>query len=250
MSSATNSATYVRPDDDGYRDGGGPESPSASRRRLITLVVAAVVVVALVLTWVVAFSSLFGVHSVQVVGAHTLTNTQVEQAAAIESGTPLVRLDTAAVAGRVEKLADVESADVSTSFPTTVVITVHERTPVGYVQVAGRDVLVDHTGHQYRTVASAPARLPLFVVPAGTDSRTTGGAVATVAAALSAALRTRIASIQALDPTSITLVLRNDRVVRWGSAERSPDKARLLPALLRQDASQYDVSDPDQPFTR
>jgi cell division protein FtsQ len=187
---------------------------------------------------------------VQVVGAHTLTDTEVERAAAIESGTPLVRLDTAAVAGRIEKLADVESADVTTSFPTTVVITVHERTPVGYVRIAGRDVLVDHTGDQFRTVSGAPPELPRFVVPAGTDSRTTGGAVATVAGALSAALRTRIASIEALDPTAITLVLRNGGVVRWGSADRSADKARLLPVLLSRGASQYDVTDPDQPFTR
>jgi cell division protein FtsQ len=242
----TSSATSLRPD--GYEDDGEP--PSADRRRLITLIVVLVVVVSLVVTWVVAFSSLFGVHSVQVIGAHTLTNTEVERAAAIDSGTPLVRLDTAAVAGRVEKLADVESADVSTSFPTTVVITVHERTPVGYVRVGGRFVLVDHTGDQYRTVNSVPDELPRFVVPAGTDSRTTGGAVATVAAALSSGLRTQIASIEALDPTAITLVLRNNRVVRWGSAERSPDKARLLPVLLRQTASQYDVTDPDHPFTR
>ncbi|HEV7204413.1 MAG TPA: FtsQ-type POTRA domain-containing protein [Jatrophihabitans sp.] len=245
----TRPAAYSPPDD-GYRDGDGPESPSASRRRLVTLVLVAVVGAALALTWVVAFSSLLGVHSVRVVGVRTLTSAQVERAAAIESGTPLARLDTAAVAGRVEKLADVASAEVDTSYPTTVVITVHERTPVGFVRLAGKDMLVDRTGDQYRTVPGAPPELPRFVVPAGTDSRTTGGAVATVAGALSAALRTRIASIEALDPTAITLVLRDGGVVRWGSADRSADKARLLPVLLRQTASQYDVSDPDQPFTR
>jgi cell division protein FtsQ len=87
-------------------------------------------------------------------------------------------------------------------------------------------------------------------VPAGTDARTTGGAVATVASALSASLLKRVRSIEALDPRAITLVLHNDRVVRWGSASRSADKARVLPILLNQHGSQFDVTDPDQPFSR
>jgi cell division protein FtsQ len=59
-----------------------------------------------------------------------------------------------------------------------------------------------------------------------------------------------VQSIEALDPAAITLVLRGDRVVRWGSAARSPDKARILPALLKQPGTQFDLSDPDQPFSR
>jgi cell division protein FtsQ len=63
-------------------------------------------------------------------------------------------------------------------------------------------------------------------------------------------VRARISSIQALDPQAITLLMNNGRVVRWGSADRSGDKARILPALLQQHGSQLDVSDPDQPFLR
>ena len=63
-------------------------------------------------------------------------------------------------------------------------------------------------------------------------------------------MRARIASIQALDPNAITLLMHNGRVVRWGSADRSADKARILPALLHQPGSQIDVTDPDQPFLR
>jgi cell division protein FtsQ len=131
-----------------------------------------------------------------------------------------------------------------------VVITVSERVAVGVVQTGGSYLLVDRTGDQFRRAGRRPAHLPLFVIPKGAGARETGGAVATVAAALTPRIRARIASIQALDAQAITLLMTNGRVVRWGSADRSAQKARILPALLRQNADQFDVTDPDQPFTR
>ena len=111
-------------------------------------------------------------------------------------------------------------------------------------------MLVDRTGDQYRAVPHPPAGLPRFDVPADADSRTTGGAVATVARALPAALLARIDVIHALDPSAITLVLTDGRTVAWGSAAASAAKARVLPALLKQPGNQIDVTDPHQPFTR
>jgi cell division protein FtsQ len=217
-----------------------------------TLIVAAlgVVLVAAILVWLVAFSSVFGVKTVTVHGNHSLTADQIRAAAKITDGTPLVRLDKAGAAHRVEAMPDVASAEISTSFPSTVVITVTERVAIGYVKTGSRFALVDKTGDQFRTAARAPKDLPLFVVPSGADSRTTGGAVATVAAALPASIRVKVNSIQAMDPQAITLLLTDQRVVQWGSADRSVDKARILPTLLEQPGTQFDVTDPDQPFAR
>lgn len=209
-----------------------------------------VVLLAAVLVWLLAFSPVFGVRTVDVRGTHHLSAEQVRQAAAIRSGTPLLRLDSGAVQRRVEKLPAVAEASVQTSFPSTVVITVTERTPVGYVRAGSGYRLVDSTGYQYRTVAKKPAHLPHFVVPSGTDSRTTGGAVARVADALPHAVLQRVASIQALDPHAITLLLTDHRVVRWGSAAHSAAKARILPALLHRHGTLFDVTDPDRPFSR
>ena len=238
------SLTAVRRADPDGAAGGG------LRHRGLILGALALVVVGAVLTWLVAFSSVLGVRTVTVRGTHTLTEAQVRQAAAIGNGTPLVRLDKTGVRHRVEALPDIASAAVTTSFPSTVVITVTERVAVGYVR-SGSDVrLVDRTGDQYRSVPSAPKQLPRFVVPAGPDARATGAAVATVAAALPEQVRRDVESIQALDPQAITLLMADGRVVRWGSADRSTDKARILPALLRRDGSEFDVSDPDLPFSR
>ena len=228
----------------------GPRRRRVPRRVLLPVVIALLVGLAV---WVVVFSPVLGVRTITVRGARGSTAAQVVRAAGITHGTPLVRLDTGSVARRVEQIPAVRTADVSTSFPSTVTITVVERRPVGWVRQAGRDVLIDSAGVRYRSLAKRPAHLPLLVLPAGSGPATTT-AVAAVAAALPAHLLPRIASVQAFDPQAITLVLRGARVVHWGSAAQSAAKARVLPVLLHQVAlhggTQIDVSDPNQPFVR
>jgi cell division protein FtsQ len=214
-----------------------------------TLVIAGVAVVAIAIAvWLIAFSSVLGVKSITVRGATTVSLDTVRSAAQIKSGTPLIRLDSAAIVHRIERLPTVASASVRAAYPNTVVITVVERVAVGYVENGTQYTLVDRTGDQFRTVSARPRALPLFVVPTGPQAQATGGALATVAASLPAALRAKVASIQAFDPTAITLSLLDHRVVSWGSADRSAEKARILPTLLTQQGTQFDVTDPTQVF--
>lgn len=241
-------ATVTAPEDDVDE-----RPPGRSRRKLIigTVVVAMLAGLA---TWLLAFSSVFGVHTIVVAGEHRLSEQRILAAARVSSGAPLLRLDTAAIRGRVEALPGVASATVTTSFPSTVRITITERVPVGVVKRGSGYEVVDRTGDQFRGVAQRPAHLPLLVVAHGTDARTTGGAVATVASALPERVLRRIESIQALDPRAITLLLHNGMIVRWGGPERSGLKAEVLLALLSQPkryhVSQIDVSDPEQAYTR
>ncbi len=241
----TTAATSTRSTDSAEEGSGG----GIPHRKLI-LGTIAVVLVGAVATWLIAFSSVFGVRTVDVLGVHVLTADQVRSAAKIANGTPLVRLDTDGIRRRVEALPDVASAKVTTSFPSTVTITVSERTAIGVVKSTSGFLLVDRTGEQFRKVAARPANLPLFVVPGGAAARQTRSAVATVAAALNARLRGRIDSIQAISPQAITLLFTNGRVVRWGGADQSAAKARILPTLLHRRGTQIDVTDPSQPFTR
>jgi cell division protein FtsQ len=208
-------------------------------------------VFAVLAVWITAFSPVLGVRSVQVRGNRLLTQAEVRSAAAVKHGAPLLRLDTAAIARRVEQLPEVKSATVDTHLPNTVTVTVVERAAVGFIQKADDAfVLVDAEGTQFRTVKLRPRRLPLLVLPGGAQASPSSAAVATVAGDLDAGLLSRIQSIQALDPTAITLVLTDGRVVRWGSVARSADKARLLPALLAQPGTQFDVSNPDLVVSR
>ncbi len=241
-------------DDDPRSGDRGGSARRLGLRARVFIAVAVLVVLALVATWVIAFSSLFGVRSVDVRGEHELTASQVEAAAGIGHGTPLVRVDTAGVTRRVETLPGIASAEVSTEFPSTVVITVVERTAVGYIQVGGKALLVDRTGAQYRTVAAAPHGLPRMVVPTshGRTPHAASAAVARVASSLPRTLLAQVHSIQALDPTAITLVLSQGRLVQWGSATANAQKARVLPVIIkhRRYDTVFDVSDPNQPFSR
>lgn len=232
---------------------GAAARPETARRRpsgRLHLAAIAAVVVVVAAVWVVAFSPLFGVRSVEVHGTSTLTTQQVTDAADLANGTPLVRVDTDAVALRVEALPTVASATVETSFPSTVDISVVERVAVGSLARGGKYVLVDATGVQYRTVSHRPARLPLFDLPEGADAVPSGRAVAHVAGALPAPLLAKVDSVDALDPDMITIDLADGRTVAWGSAADTAAKVRLLPVLLKQDGDVFDVSDPSHPFTR
>ncbi|MGI8680195.1 MAG: cell division protein FtsQ/DivIB [Jatrophihabitans sp.] len=222
----------------------------AHRRRSIVLIVAGAVVLAVFVTWLVAFSAAFGVRNLDVQGNRTLSRAEIVHAAAVGHGTPLVRLDTAAITERIERLPDIASAQVSTSFPSTVVITVTERTPVAYLVGSGGPRLVDGTGRQYAAAGSTPAGLPRLVVPTGAAARNTLHAVADVAGALPADLRRHVKSIEALDPNSVTVVLTSNVIVRWGGDDRNEQKAVVVQALRNRSVSQIDVTDPDQPFTR
>jgi cell division protein FtsQ len=226
------------------RDAPATVARAAARRVPILLGLAALVVA--VAVWVVAFSPALGARTVTVTGVRTLTSAQVRSAAGIGHNTPLIRLDTAAIRSRVDALADVAGAQVSVHYPSTVVINVTERVPVGYVAATnGGYVLVDKAGVQYHRVSAQPVGLPHFVVPVGSAAVASGRAVADVAAALSSSIRAQLAEIRAAGPGSITLVLRDGRTVVWGSAADSSHKAQLLPALLTQPGTRFDVSDPD-----
>lgn len=228
-----------------------PAGAPVWRRRGPLLIGAVVlVVVALVVTWLLLFAPVFAAKHVQVAGVPVGQRAAVVAAARVDSSTPLLRLDTAAIEHRVETLPGVASAQVRTSFPSTVTITVTPRVAVGYVEQNGTYVLVDRTGRRFETTATKPAALPLFGLPEGSSSTAAGAGVALVARSLPADLLPKVASIQALDPTAITVLLRDGRVIHWGSAADSPAKAAVLPALLTQPGRVYDVSDPDQVFVR
>jgi cell division protein FtsQ len=225
--------------------GSRPDDAGVTRRSARVVAVVVVVVLLVVGVWVVAFSPVLGAKRVLVRGAHVLSEAQVRAAAAVKRGTPLVRLDAGAVAGRVEALPEVATARVQVSYPSTVVVTVVERVAVGYLAAGGPAILVDKSGAQFRTVPARPRALPRFDIPAGSRGAASGRAVATVAGSLTPALLAKLTYIKANDPQSITLVLADGRTVRWGSADRSADKARVLPALLSRPGTTFDVSDPD-----
>jgi cell division protein FtsQ len=199
--------------------------------------------------WLVFFSSVLAVSGVRIDGAAVLDPRQVRRVAAVPTGSPLATVDLGAVAARVERLTPVLDVDVSRSWPDRVRIGITERTAVAVVVRDGVVQGVDSEGVIFRRYPSRPPSLPLMRMGANTQADALAEA-ALVMAALPESLQGRVRYLSAYSVDTISLRMRNGRVVRWGSAEDSDSKAEVLAVLLDQPASMYDVSVPGQPVIR
>ena len=224
------------------------------RRTRLAVSLTVVVVLALLVAagWVLLGSGLLGVRTVQVGGTVRLDSAQVRAAAGVADGTPLVLVDTAAVASRVARLPVVRSVDVARDWPGTVVIRVRERTAAAARQIGSSYALIDRTGVAFATLTRRPKGLPVITAPADAGRPTLRAAV-DVLDQLPAGLRDQVRLVQAAGPDEVVLRLSRHRTVVWGSAERGARKAAVLAVLLHRKAlkaSTYDVSAPDAPTTR
>lgn len=223
----------------------GAATPRRRNRGRRAFAVALALTILAVAAWALLGSSLLVVRQVRVTGAGGLVPAAaVRSAARIPIGIPLVRVDGAAAARRVERLAPVLSARVSRSFPDTVVIAVRQRTPALAVAVASGYALVDSAGVTVTVVGSAPSGLPLLTTPpAVLRGSPAVRAAAEVVLGLPAQLRERVRSVSA-SASSVTLLLSGGLTVRWGGPAQGAQKAAELDLLLHTRARYFDVSDP------
>jgi cell division protein FtsQ len=222
----------------------------AWRRVLVVGLVLALLVAA---GWLVFFSSVLSVAGVQVVGtSQVLTPASVRRAAEVPMGAPLATADLDGVRARVERLPAVRSVDVSRAWPDRIRIDVTERRAVAVVQGdagGGRLRGTDPEGVLFRQYATRPRDLPMIRMGSRTGSEALAEAAA-VAGSLPPALARKVGYVEVRTVDTISLALRSGRTVRWGSADESAAKAKVLSALLGQKAAFYDVSVPGQPIIR
>jgi len=209
--------------------------------------------------WALFGSPLFVVRSIVVTGTHLVPAGQVRAAADIPTGLPLIRVDTGAVTGRVERIAQVKSVQVARSWPDRIVITVHERTPAlavpvpASVSAAGGYDLVDGAGVIVRWSRTRPAGMPAYQA-AGGPATLRGSAV--VAAAVTVlhevprGIARSAAAVSAPSPQAVTLRLASGVTIVWGGTDHASAKARELAILMRTHARYYDVSAPGSAVTR
>ena len=234
----------------------GRAAPAGRARRRRWPVVVAVLAVAGLLgfaAWALLGSRLLAVRSVIVTGTHLVTKAEILKVAGVRLGTPLIRVNTGQIAGRVVTIRQVQSVQVTTSFPDRVVITVRERTPALAVNAPGGGFdLVDPDGVTVLWAAHRPSRLPLYVTTDASESLPGDPDVAAAAAVLAelpAQLRHSLISITAPSQDQVTLNLSNGITVLWGSVSDAPAKAKELALLMRTHARYYDVSAPGTVMT-
>jgi len=219
-----------------------------SRLRLV-LVLAGLAAGLVASGWLVLGSSALGVAEVSVTGVARLDAGQVSEQAAIVPGTPLARLDTAAVVARVSTLAVVEHVEVVRRWPRAVDITVRERTPAAVAPRGSSWVLVDRSGVSFATQARRPKGLPVVSAPVDAGPGALRAALDALRA-LPVQVRDQVRQVRAADADHVTMRLIKGRSVVWGGPGRAARKASVLAVLLSRKASVYDVSAPDFPTTR
>jgi cell division protein FtsQ len=234
---------------------GAPERfaqrPRAERRRrwLRRGVFLAVVALFAGAVWALGWSDLLGVRTIEVVGVERAPANLVVLTSDVEVGTPLARVDTGAVARKVEGLRVVADVTVERVWPHTLRITVHERQAVTVARRGDTLRLIDSAGVDFANAPSVPRALPLLDVDL---DRATPDEVATGLAVLDGmprSLERRVATVEVRSPDDVRLKLRTGAVVYWGDASAPTRKAEVLAALLPQHAQRYDVRAPDAPTT-
>ncbi|THA58549.1 FtsQ-type POTRA domain-containing protein [Streptomyces sp. A0958] len=233
------------------------EGRRISRRRLLILIAAAVLLLGSGAVWALYGSSWLRVEQVRITGVRVLTPAQVENAARVPMGSPLVSVDTGAIEKRLrQKLPRIDSVDVVRSWPHGIGLKVTERNPVLLVKKGAKFIEVDAKGVRFATVDKAPGRVPLLETATGRSaSLRRFGADRLVREAVrvagdlpgGVAEDTRVVRVASYD--AISLELTGDRTVIWGSGEQGAVKAKVLTALMKAapKAGHFDVSAPTAP---
>ncbi len=229
------------------------ERAIARRRRPWRRALSALLVLALLggAGWVVGWTGLLGVHGVEVVGVSGAEAAAVEELVRVSEGTPLVRVDTAAVERSVRGRVTVAEVSVRRSWPRTLVVDVVPRVPAIVVKgPSGTLDVVDATGVTFGRVTKAPKGVP--VVTATGSRAMTPEALQAALALLRDLPRDLAADVSAVTVSSANLVTFTARghTVVWGGEDEAALKIRVLRALLTTRAKVIDVSAPDTPVTR
>lgn len=234
------------------------------RRRRRWLAVVAVLVLLAGGGWLAWRSPWATVHTVELhrvparaipgLPATRVPDAQLTAQAEEEIGHPMLAARVADVTARLRRLPLVRSAQVRRAWPSTLVITVAERQPVAVVPAgsgsgAALD-LVDSDGVILGSVSGPAPGLPRLDVDLQQAGTTSLRACLSMLRQLPVGVTRRIATVGADSPDGIRLVLDDGSTVSWGDASRTPRKAEVLVALLRQKAAGYDVSSPDTPTIR
>lgn len=224
------------------------------RRRRVWIGVGVAFLVTVLGTAGAAYSPLFAVERIDVVGTSQLDVAAVTAALDAQMGTPLAMVDDSAVKAALVRFPLVESYTLEARPPHDLVVRIVERTPIGAMQTPAGFTVVDAAGVALSTTPDAPAGQPVLDIAGGTDSAAFHAA-GRVVRALPDAIRAQVTAVSASTPDDVTLTLgaSGSRVV-WGSAERSAEKAVVLDRLMAKSppdrAKEYDVTSPEAGVVR
>lgn len=255
---------------DGLRAEERPRKERAplTRARKLLYTAAALAIIAVLYVVLVFFSPLLATQKITVRGASLLETTQVEQKLEPLRGVPLTRIDEKKVRELLGQDNVIRSVQVESRPPHELVVTLKERTAVAVVKQGDTYHTVDSDGVSLLESATQPDTSVPLVRFSGDDPKTSAEfrTISTALSAMPSELLAQVKEAGATSTSSITLTLRDNTTVQWGTAEESELKAKVLLSLRQaiakraqeekssetqtQKVTVYDVSAPRVPVTR
>lgn len=216
-------------------------------RWLIVLLVLAVIAAAV---WLVGWSKVFALKTVDVTGTRLLTAEQVTSTAEAPIGQPLIRVDERPIAERVAALPQVRSVTVSRDAPNGLQIAVTEREAAFARPLGDKWQLCDESGVGFVEVDAKPGNL--VEVRTEVDDPKVLGEVAGAMLAMPEDVRSQVQFAEVKSRDSVQLTLNGDKFLFYGSGEQGRAKGEVASSLLKAvpKATYYDVSAPGNPTTR
>lgn len=218
------------------------------RRRMVWIVSLSALVLLVAGTVGAAYSPLFAVEKITVVGASSLDPAAIEAALKDQRGVPLAAVDDSAIKASLVTFPMIETYATEAHPPHELVVRIVERTPVGVVSSGAGYTLVDAAGVALATTPDAPEGQPIITAAGGPGSKAFVAA-GLVVRSLPAEVRALVTEVSATTPHDVTLTLggTNTEVV-WGSVDDSVIKSlNLQQAMIARtpdSVSVYDVSSP------
>ena len=216
------------------------------RRRIIWLGAIGAVVLLIGGSVAAAYSPLFAVEKITVVGASALDPAAIETALAGQIGTPLALVDESKVKAALIAFPLIETYALEAKPPHELAVRIVERTPVGVLESGAGFTLVDAAGVALATTPTQPDGQPLISVTGGVESDAFES-IGLVVRSLPADVRAVVTQVSATSLDDVTLKLSTGLTVVWGSAEESVEKARTLSSAMaaNPNARSIDVSSPE-----
>jgi cell division protein FtsQ len=195
------------------------------------------------------FTPVMSVRNIEVIGIEAVTRDQVLDAAKVQPHTPLLQINTGEVADRVATIRRIAGTRVQRQYPSALRIIVVERVAVVVKDFPDGPHLFDKDGVDFATEPAPPTLPYLDVEDPGPNDPSTSAALQ-VMTALAPEVADQVSRVAAPAVASITLTLTDGRVVVWGGADRTAEKAQKLASLLTRPVHTYDVSSPDLPTVK
>ena len=188
---------------------------SRQRRLSATAAIGGVVVVA-VMSIVLTTSPILSLKTIQVEGTERLENAVIIDALQPYAGQPLAQISPSEVANSLADIPLIQSVDTRLELPSTLVVQVVERDPIGAVSRGGEFEVVDRAAVVLYSQAQRPTEFPLIGIPADPESdgfQAIGQALGVIPSEVLA--RIEQVSATSADTVAFTLKDSNHRVI-WG----------------------------------